>query len=136
LAYGLAGDINALMRTDRSTPSRLAEVPGIYPDELDRLADLRADVIVTHEAPGYHSHGFRILDTLAQSMGARALIHGHHHDRLDSSAEWESRAFASIGVGLCGISSVRLEASVVHVEVIRKGELDDERAGRYRTAWP
>jgi hypothetical protein len=108
----------------------------IYPDEVDRLADLRADVLVTHEAPGYHPNGFALLDALAQSMGVRALIHGHHHDRLDSRAEWESQAFASVGVGLRGISAVRLEAGAVHVDVIRKGDLDDERSGRYRTAWP
>jgi predicted phosphodiesterase len=108
----------------------------IYPDEVDCLAGLRADVLVTHEAPGYHPNGFAILDTLAQSMGARALVHGHHHDRLDSSAAWESQAFASIGVGLRGISAVCLEAGSVSVDVIRKGELDDEFAGRYRTTWP
>src|ERR1017187_1945596 len=35
----------------------------IYPDEVNSLADLRADILVTHEAPGYHHHGFAILDT-------------------------------------------------------------------------
>jgi predicted phosphodiesterase len=110
----------------------------IYPDELDRLAELQADVLVTHEAPAYHPNGFDILDTLAQSMGVRVHVHGHQHDRLDSSARWPSQAFASIGVGLRGISAVRLEADGVHVrvhvEVVRKGELDDERAGRLAAA--
>jgi predicted phosphodiesterase len=108
----------------------------IYPEEVDRLADLRADVLITHEAPGYHPHGFDLLDTLAQSMRVRALVHGHHHDRLDSSAEWESQGFASVGVGLRGISAVNLESASLRVDVVLKGELDDERAGRYRTTWP
>lgn len=102
----------------------------IYADEVDRLAELQADVLVTHEAPGYHPHGFDILDTLAQSMGVRAVVHGHHHDRLDSSAKWASQGFASIGIGLRGISAAFLEPNRVRVEVVRQGELDDQRVGR------
>lgn len=49
----------------------------IYPDELNALADLRADILVVHEAPGYHPNGFEILDDLARSLGARVLVHGH-----------------------------------------------------------
>ncbi|WP_235580877.1 metallophosphoesterase [Pseudorhodoferax sp. Leaf265] len=68
----------------------------IYSDEVDRLSELQANVLVTHEAPGYHPYGFDLLDTLAQSMGVRALVHGHRHDRLDSSAFWGLQGFASI----------------------------------------
>jgi predicted phosphodiesterase len=102
----------------------------IYADEVNRLAELQADVLVTHEAPGYHPHGFDLLDTLAQSMGVRAVVHGHHHDRLDSSARWASQGFASIGIGLRGISAVFLEPDRVRVEVMRRGELDGQRADR------
>lgn len=99
----------------------------IYPDELDRLAVLRADVIVTHEAPGYHPHGFDILDTLAQAMGAKVMVHGHQHDRLDSSARWAEQGFKSFGVGLRGISAIDVDGNVA---VVRPGELDERRAGR------
>jgi predicted phosphodiesterase len=102
----------------------------IYADEVDRLSELQADVLITHEAPGYHPHGFDLLDALALSMGVRAVVHGHHHDRLDSSARWTSQGFASIGIGLRGISAVFLEYDRVRVEVVRSGELDDQRAGR------
>ena len=56
----------------------------IYPDEFDKLADLRADILISHEATGYHSHGFNLIDDLARSVGASVTVHGHHHDRLDS----------------------------------------------------
>lgn len=102
----------------------------IYADEVDCLSELQADVLITHEAPGYHPHGFDLLDALALSMGVRAVVHGHHHDRLDSSARWASQGFASIGIGLRGISAVFLESDRVRVEVVRSGELDDQRAGR------
>lgn len=99
----------------------------IYPDVVDRLANMRADVIVTHEAPGYHPYGFEILDTLAQQMRAKVLIHGHQHDRLDSSARWEQQGFKSYGVGLRGISALNAAGEL---EVIAPGELDEHRQGR------
>lgn len=102
----------------------------IYPDEVDSLAHLQADVLISHEAPGYHPSGFDLLDTLARSMSVRASVHGHHHDRLDSSPKWRSQGFASVGVGLRGISAVFLEPDGVRVEIVREGELDGQRAGR------
>ena len=99
----------------------------IYPDELDRLADLRADVLVTHEAPGYHPNGFELLDTLAQAMGARDTVHGHHHDSLDSSARWTKQGFRSFGVGLRGITAIDAEGNA---EVIVRGEIDERRSFR------
>ena len=99
----------------------------IYPDELDRLAELRADVLVTHEAPGYHPHGFEILDTLAQSLGVQVSVHGHHHDNLDSSPHWVAQGFKSFGVGLRGITAVDGDGQAT---VIVPGELDDARLHR------
>ena len=101
----------------------------IYPDELDRLADMRADVLVTHEAPGYHPSGFGILDTLAQSMGVKVAVHGHHHDRLASSDRWAQQGFKSYGVGLRGITAIDADGNAT---VIVPGELDEQRAFRQR----
>ena len=101
----------------------------IYPDELDRLADLRADVLITHEAPGYHRDGFAILDTLAQSIGAKVAVHGHHHDRLDSSDRWSRQGFKSFGVGLRGITAIDRDGVAT---VIVPGELDAQRNHRQR----
>ena len=104
----------------------------IYPSDIDRLADMQADVLVCHEASGYHPNGFSILDTLAQSMGVKVLVHGHQHDALPSRELWAGQGFASIGVGLRGVTGVVVDtASGVRIKVVRKGELDDER-GRHR----
>jgi hypothetical protein len=75
----------------------------IYPDEVEQLAALQADILITHEAPGYHEHGFAHLDELARRMGVRATVHGHQHDNIDSSARWAEQGFASFGVGLRGV---------------------------------
>jgi predicted phosphodiesterase len=96
----------------------------IYKDEFDHLASLQADILVSHEAPGYHAHGFEILDTLAQQMGVKVHVHGHHHDALDSSSRWAEQQFASFGVGLRGISKIDVQC---HCEVIVPGERDAER---------
>jgi predicted phosphodiesterase len=101
----------------------------VYPAELDSLADLQADVLVTHEAPGYHPNGFDILDTLAQSMGVKVTVHGHHHDALDSSARWTAQGFRSFGVGLRGITAIDAKGTAT---VIVPGERDDERAQHRR----
>lgn len=99
----------------------------IYPETVDKLADMRADILISHEAPGYHQHGFELLDTLAQSMGANVVVHGHQHDALDSSARWAQQGFASHGVGLRGVSALWPGG---RWEVVIKGELDDVRVSR------
>ena len=101
----------------------------IYPNVLDHLADLRADVLVTHEAPGYHSNGFEILDDLAQSLGVTVAVHGHQHDRLDSTDRWAQQGFKSHGVGLRGITAIDAEGNAT---VIVPGELDVQRDYRQK----
>lgn len=100
----------------------------IYPAVIDKLASMHADILVTHEAPGYHPHGFSILDTLAQAMGVKVTVHGHHHDHIDSKARWASQGFASFGIGLRGVSLIDLDGNE---KVLIEGEQDGAR--NYRT---
>jgi len=55
----------------------------IFPEDAAALRGIRADVLVTHEAPTSHRHGFVGLDAAAASCRARLLVHGHHHDSYD-----------------------------------------------------
>ncbi len=96
----------------------------IYPSEIESLARQRADVLVTHEAPGYHPKGFSILDTLAQAMGVKVSVHGHHHDAIDSSSNWQKQGFKSFGVGLAGITTIDLKGNSL---VVVPGRDDDSR---------
>ena len=96
----------------------------IYPDDVDRLSSLRANVLVLHEAPGYHPYGIALLDDLAQAMGVRVVVHGHHHDALDSSAAWATQGFRSHGVGLRGLTAIDAEGQAT---MVRAGELDHVR---------
>lgn len=101
----------------------------IYPEELHEVADQRADILVTHQAPGYHNHGFEILDEVAQRIGASVTLHGHEHDCLDSSDRWVRQGFKSYGVGLRGITSIDMDGNAT---VIVPGELDEQRNYRQK----
>ena len=57
----------------------------IFPDDVDRLASQRFDILVTHEAPSCHKHGFAVIDDLAAAGGARLIVHGHHHDSYSAT---------------------------------------------------
>jgi predicted phosphodiesterase len=112
----------------------------IYEDEYDRLSLMSADVLATHESGSYHPNGFEAVDDLARALGVKVHVHGHQHDALwvgqDNSARWAQQGFASIGVGLRGVTAINIdESGNVVAQVIVPGERDEERA-RYRKPSP
>ena len=52
----------------------------IWHDEFESLKNLRADILVSHEAPGSHRHGFKVIGELAHAMGVKTIFHGHLHE--------------------------------------------------------
>ncbi len=100
----------------------------IFPADYERLADQKADILVTHEAPSCHPHGFKEIDLLAQVMGVKAAFHGHHHDAMDYSRQWDTLGFKAFGVGFCGITSFDPKTGLV--ETVVPGDFDEHR--RYR----
>lgn len=56
----------------------------IFPEDFERLAAERFDILVTHEAPSSHRHGYSVIDDLAARCGARLIVHGHHHQSYDA----------------------------------------------------
>jgi hypothetical protein len=86
---------NGLPRKHRSS---------IFPDDYDALLREKADVLVTHEAPSCHPHGFRAIDDLATGLGVVTAFHGHHHQQIDyDKAAIEQLGFTPYGVGYRGI---------------------------------
>lgn len=73
----------------------------IFPDTVATLARQRADVLVSHEAPAAHPHGFRAIDDLARAMGVSAVFHGHHH--RDRTYPDGGEGYRIHAVGLRGI---------------------------------
>lgn len=60
----------------------------IFPEDLDALRQQgKADILLCHEAPTTHRHGFEELDQLAADLGVKMIIHGHHHRYYRSGLE-------------------------------------------------
>lgn len=57
----------------------------IFPEDFDRLRVQRFDILVTHEAPSSHRHGFADVDALAQDCGVQLIVHGHHHQSYEAT---------------------------------------------------
>lgn len=102
---------------------RLTYKSTIFYDEWLNLYSQQADILVTHEAPSCHPHGFAGITELARGMQVKRSFHGHHHDRLDYSAHYEKLGFEAYGVGLCGVSDC-------NGELVLAGKLDEIRAMR------
>ena len=63
----------------------LAERATIFPEDVRALTDMRVDVLVTHEAPSTHRHGFVGIDIAAAACRARLVVHGHHHESVEGT---------------------------------------------------
>lgn len=76
----------------------------IFQSDWLHLANERADILVTHEAPGCHHNGFEAINELASSMQVTRTFHGHQHNNLDYSGHFERLGHLAYGVGFCGIA--------------------------------
>jgi predicted phosphodiesterase len=77
----------------------------IWHEDVAALAGQQADILVTHEAPHSHPDGAEPLEALARAMGAKLIVHGHHHVNYRAVAEDGLRAMgvgAAWGVDLHG----------------------------------
>jgi hypothetical protein len=91
----------------------------IFPECADPLRNRRADVLVKHEAPSCHRHGFVGIDLAAAHCRACLVVHGHHHESyegvLPSGTPVRGLAKAEVfrlrGGGLFVIYFVDFEAS-------------------------
>jgi len=68
----------------------------IWPDEWAELKKLKADILVTHEAPKSHPHGFVAIDELAEQMGVFKVFHGHLHEHYSATIRKKIQVY---GVG-------------------------------------
>lgn len=57
----------------------------IWHDEFESLKALRADILVTHEAPSSHRFGFAAIGDLGAAMGVRHIFHGHLHENYSTT---------------------------------------------------
>lgn len=97
LLHDLAKLGSAWRKEHLATMAHAIGSTAIWPEDYDALATQRADVLVTHEAPGSHPSGYGAIDALARAMGARLIVHGHHHVTY--------RAVAADGLCVMGVAA-------------------------------
>ncbi len=83
---------------DRGVP--LKQKGCVWWEDYAQLWDEQADILVTHEAPSCHRHGFAVLDDMAEAMSVRRVIHGHHHESYQAAVK---QGIHVQGVARCGI---------------------------------
>lgn len=80
----------------------------IFPEDVYSLfASSEVDVLLMHEAPGDHRHGFSVLDQLVASTGASVVLHGHHHENTEGRLEPDVQVFG-LGMKQCMILTLEL----------------------------
>ena len=97
LAADLAGRGPVYGPTQRAALTHSLSTAAIWPEDVETLALQQADILVTHEAPSSHPSGNAAIDALARTMGARTIVHGHHHVA--------SHATAHDGLTVLGVAS-------------------------------
>ena len=84
----------------------LTHKSSIFHNDWKTLYGQEADILVTHEAPTSHRHGFHAIDVLAQGMKAKYSFHGHHHIRQNYAEDEARLGFSAHGVGYRGVSDM------------------------------
>ena len=77
--------IHSQGNSDVSRGLSLKYKSAIWHDEFQALKRLKADILVTHEAPGSHRFGFGAISELGAAMGVKMIFHGHLHENYIGS---------------------------------------------------
>ena len=70
--------------TVQQTELSLKYKSAICHDEFEAFKLQKADILVSHEAPGSHRHGFRVISELGAAMGVKHIFHGHLHEDYET----------------------------------------------------
>ncbi|MFP4109027.1 MAG: metallophosphoesterase [Desulfonatronovibrio sp.] len=70
----------------------------IFPEDLEILKSQGpADVLVCHQPPSSHHHGFKDIDDLAAILNVKMIIHGHHHEFYETALKNRTKV---VGLGI------------------------------------
>jgi len=98
-------------------------VSTIFYDDWLSLYGQPADILLTHEAPDCHPHGFAAISALAGAMRVKYAFHGHQHDSLNYRGHDTRLGFEAHGVGFMGVTDQ-------YGGRLRVGEFDQSREYR------
>jgi predicted phosphodiesterase len=80
----------------------------IWHDEFHTLAQLKADILVTHEAPGSHKHGFPVIGELAAAMGVKQIYHGHLHENYAKTIKHNIQVFGVANAAVADLAGTTI----------------------------
>jgi len=99
-------------------PSNVKKIPlhlehSIWHHEYEKMKEkIKADILVTHEAPSTHRHGYKALDELAEAIGAKHVFHGHHHRYYHDKL---SNGISVTGTSIGGIANLAGEELIARI---------------------
>lgn len=76
----------------------------VWYEDYETLFAESCDVLVLHDAPPPHRYGHAAFADLAEAMGARLIVHGHHHERYEDVT---SSGIQVIGLGKADPKPIR-----------------------------
>jgi predicted phosphodiesterase len=83
----------------------------IWHNEFHALAQMKADILVTHEAPGSHKHGFSVIGDLGLAMGVKHIFHGHLHENYAKLIKRNIQVFGVANASVCDLVGNTIIAS-------------------------
>jgi len=101
------------------TPSNIKKMPlhfehSIWHHEYEKMKQqIKADILVSHEAPSCHRHGHKALDELAAVIGAKHIFHGHHHHYYHDKLK---NGISVTGTSIGGIANLAGEELVARIK--------------------
>ena len=107
--------INAQRMHIRNGEMPLKYQCAIWHDEFHALAQMKADILVTHEAPGSHRHGFAAIGELGSAMGVKHIFHGHLHENYSKVIKRNIQVF---GVANCAVADLAGNTVSEHMELL------------------
>lgn len=101
------------------TPANIKKIPlkidnAIWFHDFEKMKKtIRADILVSHEAPSSYRHGFNAIDELAEAIGAKKVFHGHHHVFYN---EVLNNGIKVTGTSICGVVNLAGEQLISKIK--------------------
>ncbi|MGO4567805.1 metallophosphoesterase [Rhizobium sp. 2YAF20] len=80
----------------------------IFPEDFNALIGQESQILISHEAPSSHRYGHSEIDDLAEILGARIIVHGHHHEEYEATLPNGIKVFGLAKAGRMSMSHERL----------------------------
>jgi predicted phosphodiesterase len=103
--------LRSLKNANRENGISLKYQSAIWYDEFEALKSLKADILVSHEAPGSHRFGFSAINELASVMGVKKIFHGHLHENYSAVTKNHINVFGVADKSVSDLAGNKLQGA-------------------------